>query len=67
MSHATRLVNYARWSKRELYERAKALGIYGRSSMTKGELVYELNQHCPTTFARFAIKANAQGQLMWAV
>jgi hypothetical protein len=30
---------YERWTKRDLYERAKELGIRHRSAMTKGQLI----------------------------
>lgn len=38
------------WTKTRLYERAKELGIPGRSKMTKGELVRALRRH-PTVSA----------------
>ena len=31
--------SYERWTKRDLYERAKELGIRHRSAMTKGQLI----------------------------
>lgn len=40
--HAQR---YEEWSKQELYDRAREIGIDGRSSMTKGELVDALRNH----------------------
>lgn len=60
------LVNYDRWNKKELYRLAKALGIYGRSSMSKGELVHELQQHCPATFARWQPYFDTYKQLQMA-
>ena len=36
---------YEDWSKRELYDRAKEIGIDGRSSMTKNELIRALRNH----------------------
>jgi len=33
---------YERWSKRDLYERAKELGIRDRSKLTKAELIRAL-------------------------
>lgn len=35
-------VAYEEWSKAELYERAQAIGIVGRSSMSKSELITAL-------------------------
>jgi hypothetical protein len=37
--------SYDEWSKKELYERAKDIGIEGRSNMSKGELVKALRNH----------------------
>ncbi|MBO0810719.1 MAG: Rho termination factor N-terminal domain-containing protein [Microlunatus sp.] len=34
--------SYADWSKSELYKRAKEIGINGRSSMSKSELISAL-------------------------
>lgn len=36
---------YEDWSKKDLYEKAKEVGIEGRSSMDKGELVSALRNH----------------------
>jgi hypothetical protein len=36
---------YEDWTKDELYERAKEVGIYGRSDMNKSELIYALRHH----------------------
>jgi len=36
---------YDEWSKDELYQRAVELGIEGRSSMTKTELINALRHH----------------------
>jgi hypothetical protein len=36
---------YEKWSKRELYDRAKEIDIEGRSSMTKSELIGALRNH----------------------
>jgi hypothetical protein len=36
--------SYERWTKRDLYERARELGIRHRSRMTKGELIDALRQ-----------------------
>jgi hypothetical protein len=36
---------YEDWSKQALYDRAKEIGIDGRSSMTKDELVDALRDH----------------------
>ena len=35
-------VPYEQWSKAELYERAQQIGIVGRSSMSKSELITAL-------------------------
>jgi len=37
--------SYEEWSKEELRERAKEIGIEGRSDMNKGELVEALRNH----------------------
>jgi Rho termination factor-like protein len=36
---------YEEWSKEELYEKAKELGIEGRSQMSKEELIRALRNH----------------------
>ncbi|MEW5420841.1 Rho termination factor N-terminal domain-containing protein [Amorphus sp. 3PC139-8] len=36
---------YEEWSKSDLYERAKEIGIEGRSSMNKGDLISALRSH----------------------
>ncbi|HSK26696.1 MAG TPA: Rho termination factor N-terminal domain-containing protein [Jiangellales bacterium] len=36
---------YEEWSKQDLYDRAKDLGIEGRSGMSKGQLVEALRNH----------------------
>jgi hypothetical protein len=36
---------YEDWSKSDLYERAKEIGIDGRSTMTKDELIEALRNH----------------------
>jgi hypothetical protein len=36
---------YEGWSKQELYDRAKEIGIEGRSSMNKDELISALRNH----------------------
>jgi hypothetical protein len=36
--------SYERWTKLDLYERAKELGIWHRSGMTKSELIEALRQ-----------------------
>ncbi len=36
---------YEEWSKEELYEKAKEVGIEGRSEMTKDELIRALRSH----------------------
>jgi hypothetical protein len=36
---------YEEWSKKDLYEKAKQVGIEGRSSMDKKELVSALRNH----------------------
>lgn len=36
---------YEEWSKEELYEKAKDVGIEGRSDMTKDELIDALRNH----------------------
>lgn len=35
---------YEDWTKEELYDRAKEIGIEGRSEMTKGELIKALRK-----------------------
>ena len=37
--------SYDEWSKKDLLERAREIGIKGRSSMTKDELVKALRNH----------------------
>jgi hypothetical protein len=37
--------NYEEWTKRELVERAREIGIKGRSSMTKPQLISALRSH----------------------
>jgi hypothetical protein len=37
--------SYEDWSKQELQERAKEIGIEGRSKMNKGELIDALRSH----------------------
>jgi hypothetical protein len=37
--------SYDDWSKQKLYDRAKELGLEGRSSMSKSELVDALRNH----------------------
>ena len=37
--------SYEDWNKDDLYERAQALDIEGRSDMTKGELIDALRNH----------------------
>jgi general stress protein YciG len=36
---------YEEWSKEDLYERAKEIGIEGRSDMSKDELIDALRNH----------------------
>lgn len=36
---------YEEWTKRELYDRAKEIGIDGRSDMSKDELIDALRNH----------------------
>lgn len=36
---------YEEWTKDELYERAKEIGIEGRSNMSKAELIDALRHH----------------------
>lgn len=36
---------YEEWSKYDLYDKAKEIGIEGRSSMSKGELIDALRNH----------------------
>lgn len=36
---------YEEWTKDDLYERAKEIGIDGRSNMNKGELIDALRNH----------------------
>jgi hypothetical protein len=36
---------YEEWTKRDLYDRAKEIGIDGRSDMSKGELIDALRNH----------------------
>jgi hypothetical protein len=37
--------SYEEWSKKDLYEKAREVGIEGRSSMDKNELVSALRNH----------------------
>lgn len=37
--------SYEDWSKDDLYDKAKQVGIDGRSSMSKGELIKALRNH----------------------
>jgi hypothetical protein len=37
--------SYEEWSKEDLYERAKEIGIEGRSDMSKKELISALRNH----------------------
>jgi hypothetical protein len=37
--------SYADWSKEDLVKRAREIGIKGRSTMTKAELVKALRNH----------------------
>jgi hypothetical protein len=37
--------SYEQWSKQDLQERAKEIGIEGRSRMSKGELIDALRNH----------------------
>jgi hypothetical protein len=37
--------SYDDWSKKDLYDQAKQVGIDGRSSMSKGELINALRNH----------------------
>jgi Rho termination factor, N-terminal domain len=37
--------SYEDWSKKDLQERAKEIGIEGRSTMNKGELIDALRNH----------------------
>jgi hypothetical protein len=37
--------SYDEWSKEDLYERAKELGIEGRSGMSKDDLIAALRNH----------------------
>lgn len=36
---------YEEWRKGDLYQRAKEIGIEGRSGMSKGELIHALRNH----------------------
>ena len=36
---------YENWRKGDLYQRAKEIGIEGRSGMSKGELIHALRNH----------------------
>ncbi|GIZ08190.1 Rho termination factor N-terminal domain-containing protein [Flavobacterium sp. UMI-01] len=36
---------YEQWTKADLYEQAKKVGINGRSKMTKAELIYALRHN----------------------
>ncbi len=36
---------YEKWTKTELYEQAKSVGIKGRSKMDKAELIYSLRNN----------------------
>jgi hypothetical protein len=37
--------SYEDWSKQELQERAREIGVEGRSNMNKGELIQALRNH----------------------
>jgi hypothetical protein len=37
--------NYEEWTKKELVERAREIGVKGRSSMTKPQLISALRNH----------------------
>jgi len=37
--------SYEDWSKKDLHERAKEIGLEGRSKMNKGELIDALRNH----------------------
>ena len=37
--------SYEQWSKKDLQERAKEVGVEGRSKMSKGELIDALRNH----------------------
>ena len=37
--------SYEDWSKKDLQERAKVIGVEGRSKMNKGELIEALRNH----------------------
>jgi hypothetical protein len=37
--------DYAEWTKKELAERAREIGVKGRSSMTKPQLIAALRNH----------------------
>jgi hypothetical protein len=37
--------SYEEWSKKDLMQRAREIGIKGRSSMSKGQLVSALRDH----------------------
>jgi hypothetical protein len=39
--------SYDDWSKQDLIQRAKEIGIKGRSTMSKADLVKALRDHCP--------------------
>ncbi len=36
---------YEEWTKEELYQRAKEIGIKGRSDLNKGQLIEKLRNH----------------------
>lgn len=40
-----RSASYEEWSKEDLYERAREIGIEGRSDMSKKELISALRNH----------------------
>ncbi|MEX0965878.1 MAG: Rho termination factor N-terminal domain-containing protein [Bacteroidia bacterium] len=37
--------SYEDWTKEELYEKAKEVGIEGRSDMSKSDLIHKLRNH----------------------
>lgn len=36
---------YEEWTKGDLYQRSREIGIEGRSGMSKGELIHDLRSH----------------------